>query len=487
VFSWLVMALLVVVSWWITRRLTAAAGEIGRGQNVLEAVVAFMLDQIREVTNQDPEPYLPFVGTLFLFIVTSNVLSVVPGFEPPTGSLTTTAALAVCVFVAVPAFGVAKLGLRAYLGNYLRPSPFLLPFTSSASSHAHARARRPPVRQRHEHERHRRHPLSVVPLFFPVVMQAFGLLIGVIQAYIFAILAIVYIASGTEHRDRRVAARGGGAHERLRSHRHGLDPHRGPTIAIGSIGPALGEGRALAQALQLDRPAARRGEHDHAHALRGYGDGRVHRHLLLRRVADPHLRQPVLGRGPERVVSAPRLAREPRERALGGWGGSRVGGQHGDRLFTLIAQIVNFVVLLVLLRCSSTAPSMRVMREREQRIVDEHAAAEAAREEAEARAEELQRERAELEEARRERLAEVEREAEAVREERLAEAREEAEEARERWREALERERDELADAVRGRRRGGAPTRCGGAGASWPTRSSRRERSRSSPPPGRVG
>ena len=205
VFSWVIMALLIAVSWWVTRSLTAT-GDIGRGQNVLEAVVAFLRDQIREVTNQDPEPYLPFVGTLFLFIVTSNVLSVVPGFQPPTGSLTTTAALAVCVFVAVPVFGIAKLGLRAYLMNYLRPSPFLLPFTIIGElSRTLALAVRlfgnvmsgsviAAIL------------LSVVPLFFPIIMQAFGLLIGVIQAYIFAILAIVYIASGTEVRQRRAHA-----------------------------------------------------------------------------------------------------------------------------------------------------------------------------------------------------------------------------------------------------------------------------------------
>lgn len=209
--SWLVMALLVVGAWSVTRGVRAG-GAMARGQNVLEAIVAFLLDQIREVTGQDPKPYLPFVGTLFLFIVVSNVLSVVPGFEAPTGSLSTAAALALVVFVAVPAFGIGKLGLRTYLGNYLRPSPFLLPFTIIGElSRTLALAVRlfgnvmsgsviAAIL------------LSVVPLFFPVVMQAFGLLIGVIQAYIFAILAIVYIASGTELQERRVRA---------------LDPHEG--------------------------------------------------------------------------------------------------------------------------------------------------------------------------------------------------------------------------------------------------------------------
>ena len=206
VFSWVIMALLVGAGVLVTRGLSAGAS-MGRGQNVLEALVAFLLDQIHEVTRQDPRPYLPFVGTLFLFIVTSNVLSVVPGFEAPTGSLSTAAALALCVFVAVPAFGIAKVGLRAYLANYLRPSPFLLPFTifgelsrtlalavrlfGNVMSGAVIAAIL----------------LTVAPLLFPVIMQAFGLLIGVIQAYIFAILAIVYIASGTELQERRERTR----------------------------------------------------------------------------------------------------------------------------------------------------------------------------------------------------------------------------------------------------------------------------------------
>ena len=196
VFSWLVMALLVGVSFVVTRRIEPG-GRMAPGQNALEALVVFVLDQIRDVTQQDPEPYLPFVGTLFLFIVTSNVLGVVPGVVAPTGSLTTTAALAICVFLAVPAFGIARQGLLGYLRGYVQPTPFMLPFTILGElSRTLALAVRlfgnimsgtviVAIL------------LSVAPLFFPVVMQAFNLLIGVIQAYIFAILAIVYIASGT--------------------------------------------------------------------------------------------------------------------------------------------------------------------------------------------------------------------------------------------------------------------------------------------------
>lgn len=204
VFSWVVMALLAGASFLVTRRIEPG-GRMAPGQNVLEALVVFVLDQIRDVTQQDPEPYLPFVGTLFLFIVASNVLGVVPGFEPPTGSLTTTAALAICVFLAVPAFGIARQGLLGYLRGYVQPTPFMLPFTILGElSRTLALAVRlfgnimsgtviVAIL------------LSVAPLFFPVVMQAFNLLIGVIQAYIFAILAIVYIASGTTRQTQRDA------------------------------------------------------------------------------------------------------------------------------------------------------------------------------------------------------------------------------------------------------------------------------------------
>jgi len=160
------------------------------------------------VTEQDPKPYLPFVGTLFLFIALSNILAVVPGFIAPTSSLSTAMALALCVFVAVPIFGIRKVGVRAYLANYLQPTPWLLPFTligelsrtlalavrlfgNAMSSSVIAAIL-----------------LLIAPLLFPVVMQAFGLLIGVIQAYIFAILAIVYIASGSEVQAQRLAPRG---------------------------------------------------------------------------------------------------------------------------------------------------------------------------------------------------------------------------------------------------------------------------------------
>ncbi|MDP1546388.1 MAG: F0F1 ATP synthase subunit A [Anaerolineales bacterium] len=195
-FTWLIMGILVIGSWLVTRKITSAL-TMSKGQNMLEVVVGGVMDQIKEVSQQDPRPYLPFIGSLFLFIITSNVLAIVPGFQPPTGSLSTTAALALCVFLAVPIFGVRKQGWRGYLRQYIQPTPIMLPFNiigelsrtlalavrlfGNVMSGALIAAIL----------------LAIAPLFFPILLQALGLLTGVIQAYIFSILAMVYIASAT--------------------------------------------------------------------------------------------------------------------------------------------------------------------------------------------------------------------------------------------------------------------------------------------------
>lgn len=200
-FSWLVMAILVLSSWLITRRIDvgADAGEtkLPRGRNLLEVLVSLLRNQVREVSQQDPGIYLPFVGTMFLFIAMSNLLSVVPGYHPPTGSLSTTAALATCVFIAVPIYGIANQGLGNYLRQYIRPSIFMLPFnvigemsrTLALAVRLYGNMLSGSVIGLVL--------LAFVPFFVPIVMQLFGLLTGMIQAYIFSILAMVYIASAT--------------------------------------------------------------------------------------------------------------------------------------------------------------------------------------------------------------------------------------------------------------------------------------------------
>lgn len=193
-FTWLTMALLVALSGWVTHRLVVRP-QLPPWQNFLEMIVDGMYDQIREITQQDPEPYLSFVGTLFLFIVTANLLTVVPGYQAPTGSLSTTVALALCVFVAVPVFGIRQQGLKRYLKTYLEPTPIMLPFQIIGEF---SRTLALAVRlfgNIMSGNLLAAILLSLVPLFVPIVMHVLGLVFGVIQAYVFAMLALVYIAS----------------------------------------------------------------------------------------------------------------------------------------------------------------------------------------------------------------------------------------------------------------------------------------------------
>ncbi len=197
VFSWIVMAILVGGSWLITRRLSTDV-KIPRWQNLLEVIVTGIRDQIREVSRQDPGPYLPFVGTLFLYIAMSSLLSVVPGYLAPTASISTTAALATCVFVAVPLYGIANRGIAGYLKQYVRPTPLMLPFniigelsrTLALAVRLYGNMMSGAVIAAIL--------LGFVPLFVPILMHLLGLLTGMIQAYIFAVLAMVYIASATQ-------------------------------------------------------------------------------------------------------------------------------------------------------------------------------------------------------------------------------------------------------------------------------------------------
>ena len=127
VFTWIVMMLLVIGSILITRKLSKDM-QRSRWQNLLEVVVITISKQIEEVGLSNPHKYLGFLGSLFLFIATSAICTVIPGFEPPTGSLSSTVALALCVFVAVPMFGIEKQGLRGYLASYTKPTVIMLPF-----------------------------------------------------------------------------------------------------------------------------------------------------------------------------------------------------------------------------------------------------------------------------------------------------------------------------------------------------------------------
>ncbi|HZK97188.1 MAG TPA: F0F1 ATP synthase subunit A [Prolixibacteraceae bacterium] len=195
--TWAIMLVLVIAAVLITRKLKTGI-RISRWQCILEMLVTTINNQIEEIGLKNPSKYIGFIGTLFLFIVTANILIILPWYEPPTGSLSTTAALAISVFLAVPFFGIEKSGMLGYLKSYLKPTPIMLPFNLiSEVTRTLALAVRlfgnimsggmiVAIL------------LSITPFIFPIVMKALGLLTGMVQAYIFSILATVYIAAAVQ-------------------------------------------------------------------------------------------------------------------------------------------------------------------------------------------------------------------------------------------------------------------------------------------------
>lgn len=206
VYTWVVMAILVLGSWLVTRDLHSERRT--RQRHLLETIVGTIRDQVGEIADQDPRPFLPFIATLFLFISVSNLLGFVPGYHPPTGSLSTTAALAVAVFCAVPAYSIAQKGLLGYLRHYAEPTVLMTPFhvlgdfsrTIALAIRLFGNVMSGSLAVAVL--------LAIAPLFFPILMQALELLIGQVQAYIFAVLATVYIASAARVHQRHDRAPG---------------------------------------------------------------------------------------------------------------------------------------------------------------------------------------------------------------------------------------------------------------------------------------
>lgn len=196
VYTWALMLVLVIGSHLITRRLSDTM-QRSRWQNMLEIIVTSLEHQIRDVGLQNPKPYLGFLGTLFIFVAAASLTTILPFYEPPTGSLSTTAALAICVFIAVPMFGIQQQGFAGYLKSYTQPTLLMLPFNLiSELSRTLALAIRL-FGNMMSGTMIIAILISITPFIFPIVMTLLGLLTGIVQAYIFFILAAVYIAAAT--------------------------------------------------------------------------------------------------------------------------------------------------------------------------------------------------------------------------------------------------------------------------------------------------
>lgn len=195
VVTWGVMGALLLVAAFV--RLTLCKDNPGKIQQVVEAMLNWLGDEIRGIIGRKPEPFIPLIATLFIFILASNFVSFISSFftvlKPPTADINTTAALAIVVFLAVPFYGIMMTGTVNYLKTYIKPVWIMLPFNViSDLSRTLALAIRL-FGNILSGEILFGVVLSLVPFFLPLPLMFLSLITGTIQAYIFAILTTVYI------------------------------------------------------------------------------------------------------------------------------------------------------------------------------------------------------------------------------------------------------------------------------------------------------
>jgi F-type H+-transporting ATPase subunit a len=191
--TWVIMVIITAVSWLGLRRPRVQAGTL---QTVLEIIVETLASQIKEIIRRDPWPYVPLIGTLFIFLILANLATIVPGARPPTGHIETPAALAGIVFFSVHFFGIRTRGLQNYLRRYAQPNFILLPLNILSEI---TRTFSLMVRlfgNMMSHEIIIAIVVLLAGLLLPIPFMMLGILIGIIQAYIFTVLAAVFIGAG---------------------------------------------------------------------------------------------------------------------------------------------------------------------------------------------------------------------------------------------------------------------------------------------------
>lgn len=201
--TWGIVLVLSLVSLFAVRRRTERPGPI---QNALEAVVEGIEGLVAQTTDRDPAPFVPFIGTLGVFIVVANALSIVPGLGSPTRDVNTAFALAGIVFLSVHVFAIWLVGAPTYLRTYLEPHPLLLPFNVLGEITRTLALALRLFGNVLSGELVVAVLLLLAGLLVPVPMQILGLLIGLIQAYVFTLLSMVYIAAALQTASRKEAS-----------------------------------------------------------------------------------------------------------------------------------------------------------------------------------------------------------------------------------------------------------------------------------------
>jgi F-type H+-transporting ATPase subunit a len=190
------------LGWLFTRRLVQSPGV---RQVVMEAVVSALEEAVSEVAGRHTQRIMPFIASLWLFLICANLLGLVPGLDSPTRDLSVTAALAILVFLSVHWFGIRTQGIRRYLQHYLIPSPILLPFhLISEVTRTVALAVRL-FGNMMSLEMAALLVLMVAGFLVPIPILMLHVVEALVQAYIFGMLSLIYVAGGIQSQEERQA------------------------------------------------------------------------------------------------------------------------------------------------------------------------------------------------------------------------------------------------------------------------------------------
>jgi F-type H+-transporting ATPase subunit a len=197
-YTWLVMAILIVVAFFASRAVSLVPSG---AQNLMETVVSGVDGLLEETMGEEGKAYFPLIATFALFILTSNLIALIPGFAPPTANVNTNAALALTVFVMTHAVGLKKHGM-SYLKHFMGPIWWLAPLIFVIEIIGHlARPLSLTLRlfgNMWGHEIVLMIFIALVPLVVPVPMMLMGVLVAFIQTFVFTLLAMIYIAGALE-------------------------------------------------------------------------------------------------------------------------------------------------------------------------------------------------------------------------------------------------------------------------------------------------
>ena len=197
-YTWLIIALLVLLSIMATKGLKAVPGGL---QNFMEVIVGGIENMVVETMGEHGKPFFPLIATLALFILVSNLIGLVPGFFPPTANINTTAACAVVVFVATHVVGVKEHGFK-YLKHFMGPILWLAPMMFFIEVIGHlSRVISLTLRlfgNMNGHELVLMIFFGLAPFLVPLPMMLMGVLVSFIQAFVFMLLAMIYIQGSLE-------------------------------------------------------------------------------------------------------------------------------------------------------------------------------------------------------------------------------------------------------------------------------------------------